>query len=183
MISAEGVHRDEGMEYAIDNGAWTAHTQQRPWDEGKFMRLIASHGERADFVILPDVVAGGLESLRFSESWIPRLEGIGRRRLLAVQDGMAPWDVEPLLGESLGLFVGGSTDWKWRSLPHWGFLARRAGVYMHVGRVNTTRRILECIRVGADSFDGSSASKWRLNQAKLDNARKQLALIDDRRDD
>jgi hypothetical protein len=96
---------------------------------------------------------------------------------------MAPWDVEPYLGPALGVFVGGSTEWKWRSLPHWGFVARRRGAYLHVGRVNSKRHILECARVGADSFDGTSCSRFAVNTPKLDRARRQMALISDERYD
>lgn len=182
IINAAADHRDEGMPYAIDNGAWTAFSKGLPWDEDRFRRVVETHGARADFVVVPDIVTGGLASLKFTERWLPKLEHLALR-LIAVQDGMAPWDVAPFLGRGIGLFVGGSTEWKWASLPHWGFLARRTGSYLHVGRVNTTRRILECIRVGAHSFDGSSPARFGKNLLKLDHARQQLALCGDGKDD
>lgn len=191
MISAWADHRDEGMPYAIDNGAWSAHTHNAPWPEDRFRALVASHGARADFVVVPDIVAGGLESLRLSERWLPELDAI-KLRLIAVQDGMAPWDVEPLLGPGIGLFIGGSTTprevdprggWKWRSLAFWAHLARRRGCYLHVGRVNSIRQIQECIRVGADSFDGTSASRWGKTLRKLDNARHHAAFDFDQQED
>lgn len=191
LVSATGDHRTEGFEtYALDNGAWTAHQQGEDFDTAAFERLVGELGAGAQFVVVPDIVAGGLESLRFSREWLHRLEGVARRRLIAVQDGMAPWDVEPLLGPGVGIFVGGSTDrederggWKWRSLPYWGALARKVRCYLHVGRVNSTRRILECARVGADSFDGTSVTRWAKNITKLDAARRQGALIEDWRED
>ena len=176
MVSAYGDHRAEGFPYALDNGAWSAHQAGQPWQPERFERLIAQLGPGADFVIAPDLVAGGRDSLRLTEAWLPRLEGIGRRRLIAVQDGMEPPDVAPLLGDSVGIFVGGSTAWKLATMASWGELARQRGAWCHVGRVNTTRRVLMCIRAGAHSFDGSSASRFALSLPALDHARRQLAL-------
>jgi hypothetical protein len=176
IVSATGVHRTEGFErYAIDNGAWTAHALGTPWDEGKFRQLVAALGAAADFVVAPDIVAGGLASLRRSEAWLPELDGVGFRRLVPVQDGMQPTDVAPLLGPDVGVFVGGTTDWKLRTLPTWGALARERAAYLHVGRVNSARRIRLCAQAGADSFDGSSGSRFAVTIPGLDSARRQTA--------
>jgi len=178
MISATGVHRTEGFErYAIDNGAWTAFQQRRPWDELAFVRLVERLGKGAEFITAPDIVAGGIQSLRLSESWLPRLDGVGRRRLIPVQDGVQSADVAPLLGPDVGVFVGGTTDWKIRTMEGWACLARMRNAYCHVGRVNTVRRIRMCALAGADSFDGSSASRYAVNIQKLDNGRKQRAWV------
>lgn len=171
MVSATGVHRTEGFRYALDNGAWTAFAQGREWDEAAFRRLIATLGADADFVVAPDVVAGGLESLRLSESWLPRLAGVGARRLVPVQDGMVAADVAPLLGREVGVFVGGSTEWKLLTMGRWADLARARGAYCHVGRVNTAVRIRMCGRFGVDSFDGSSASRFAETLPELEAAR------------
>lgn len=179
LVVAGAVLRNEGFPYALDNGAWSCFQRGVEFDEGAFRKAVALLGDGAEFVVVPDKVAGGLDSLRFSEAWLPDLEGVGERRLIAVQDGMAPWDVESLLGPRVGLFIGGSTEWKWASLPYWAALARRVGCYLHVGRVNTRRRILECARVGADSFDGTSATRFAVNVPKLDASRRQPALLPD----
>lgn len=178
IVSATGVHRTEGFElYAIDNGAWTAYAQKRPWDEAAFERLVGQLGAGAAFIAAPDIVTGGLESLRLSEAWLPRLDGIGRRRLIPVQDGMAGPDVAPLLGPDVGVFVGGSTDFKLRTMAEWAELSRARGAYCHVGRVNTARRIRLCALAGADSFDGTSATRFASTLPMLDNARRQATWI------
>lgn len=173
MLSATGVHRTEGFErYALDNGAWTAYQQGRAWDARKFAALVDVFGPGADFVAVPDIVAGGLDSLRLSESWLPRLSGL---RLVPVQDGMLPGDVTGLLGPSVGIFLGGSTDWKLDTMRAWGGVAREVGCYFHVGRVNSIRRIRLCASCGADSFDGTSATRFAVTLPKLDNARRQTS--------
>ncbi len=188
LVSATGCVRTEGwpeagLPYGLDNGAWTAFQAGTRFDVKAFERAVELVGDSAEFIIVPDIVAGGLDSLEFSLEWIPKLEGIGRRRLLAVQDGMRPEDIGGLLGDSVGIFVGGSTEWKWAHLPIWGRLARKTECYLHVGRVNTTRRFLECIRVGVDSVDGTSVTRFSKNINKLDSASKQEALFPDALED
>jgi hypothetical protein len=177
LVSAKGALRTEGFEtYALDNGAWTAYRTGRPFDEAAFLAAVEALGARAQFVVVPDIVCGGLDSLRFSEGWLPRLGDVGRRRLLAVQNGMEPEDVRPFLSRDVGIFVGGDTAWKERTLPLWGELARESGCYLHVGRVNSARRIRLCQLSGAHSFDGTSVSRFAQSIGRLDSARRQAVL-------
>jgi hypothetical protein len=171
MVSAKGVLRTEGFPYALDNGAWWAHCQGCEFDEVAFLKAVDLLGEGADFTVLPDIVAGGLRSLEFSLRWRDRLQLPGPV-MLAVQDGMQPDDVRPHIGPQCGIFVGGSTEWKVETLPIWCALGRETGALVHVGRVNSIRRIRLCILHGAHSFDGSSASRFAVTAGKLDNARR-----------
>lgn len=176
LISATGVHRDEGFRFAIDNGAWTAHQQRRPFDTDAFLRLLASHGARADWVVVPDIVQGGRASLALSLAWLPIVLDMAPVALLAVQDGMTDDDVGHLLGPRVGLFVGGSTEFKLSTMAAWAALGRSAAAWVHVGRVNTARRIHQCGLAGVQSFDGTSASRFSCTLPKLENARRQLPL-------
>lgn len=168
MVSARGPLRPEGFPYALDNGAWTAF---REFSEGKratpapclrrFVAAVDKLGAAADFIIVPDIVADGARSWAMSRAWLRRLR---RRRdiraaalLIAVQDGMTPDDVRRFIGGRIGIFVGGSTDWKLATMAQWGALAAEVGVICHVGRVNTINRVIRCDRSGATSFDGSFA--------------------------
>jgi hypothetical protein len=119
MISAKGVLRTEGFPYALDNGAWHAHAQGVDFDEEAFLRAWGLLARGADFAVLPDVVAGGLASLAFSARWRARLDPAPCRLMLAVQDGMSPGDISPLVGPACGIFVGGSTEWKVRTMIQW----------------------------------------------------------------
>jgi len=135
--------------------------------------VLQDHGPNADWIVLPDIVGGGLKSLKMSASWLPRLESIGRPMLLPVQDGMVADDVRSMLSEQVGLFLGGSTDWKLETMPMWGELARERGCYFHVARVNSVKRINLCQDSGADSFDGSSPTRFRKTLRGLDLGRRQ----------
>lgn len=110
LVSAKGEHRAEGMRYAIDNGAWTAYQRGEPFDEAAFLAVVDKLGERADWIVLPDIVQGGLASLDFSLQWMERLRGMPSQLLIAVQNGMQLEDVAPYLSPVVGIFIGGSTE-------------------------------------------------------------------------
>ncbi len=173
LISAKGVLRTEGMDYAIDNGAWTAFQTGQPFDETAFSRVVDRLGEQADWIVVPDIVAGGLKSLDYSLTWLNRLRGLPTPLLIAVQDGMTPADVSQFLSPAVGIFIGGSTEWKESSAQMWGELARKRNCYLHVGRVNSQRRIAICAAAGASSFDGTSVSMFAKSMPRLDAAKRQ----------
>lgn len=173
IVSATGVLRSEGFKYALDNGAWTAFQQGKSLDEGLFWNAVNKMGEGADWIVIPDIVGGGLRSLEYSLAWLEQLRGLPTRLLIAVQDGMTPNDVRAYLNPSVGIFIGGSTEWKVATAGQWGTLSRRRNCYLHVGRVNSARRISICAAAGANSFDGSSVSRYSVNLAPLDKASRQ----------
>lgn len=173
LVSAKGCLRTEGMPYAMDNGAWTAYQQDLPFDERAFSKAIDLLGASADWIVIPDIVAGGLRSLDYSLAWIERLRGLSTPLLLAVQDGMAIDDVRSLLSPSVGIFIGGTTSWKEETAQQWGALARRRNCYLHVGRVNSQRRIAICAAAGANSFDGTSVTRFAKSITRLDAATRQ----------
>lgn len=185
LISATGVWRTEGFAYAIDNGAWTAWQLFQAGkrltadpDLGLFKGVVAKLGAGADWIVVPDVVQGGARSWALTRYWLRklrrdrRLKGV--RLLIAVQDGFDPWTVARYLGPRVGLFVGGSTEWKLRTMAEWARLARTRGAYCHIARVNTGRRIHLCNAVQADSCDGTSGTMFAKNIPRLTAANQQL---------
>lgn len=174
MITAADPREPPGdIGYCIDNGAWTAHVRGSPFDETAFLKTYERHGPGADFVVVPDIVAGGKASLEFSVRWLERLGRPLCPLLLAVQDGLGEADIGPLVGDGLGIFIGGSTPWKLATAQTWGRLALLAACWCHMGRVNTVRRIAICAGAGIHSFDGSSVSRFAVTLPKLDNGRRQ----------
>ena len=157
LVSAAADLRSEGFRYAIDNGAWPAHCQGRDMlDLGRYRKAVDKLGDGADWVVLPDIVGAGERSLALSLEWLDWTSSRTRLPLIAVQDGMTPSDIAPLIGGGIGIFLGGSTDWKLQTCLMWGRLADEFGSYLHVGRVNTKNRIQLCASSGAASFDGTS---------------------------
>ena len=162
LVNAYGVHRCEGFPYAIECGAAKEDKERRTvvarpdWDPGRYEAVLQRWGPGADWAAAPDIVAGGLASLRRSEAWLPAIAAL-TMPLIVVQNGMEPGDVWPLVGPRCGIFIGGTTAWKLTTLPTWGQLAAKRGCYLHVGRVNSTKRINLCQEAGAHSFDGRCA--------------------------
>lgn len=109
---------------------------------------------RPDFAVLPDIVAGGLESLGLSLSWLHRLGRTSIKWALAVQDGMTsssiPWDAPFDV-----IFVGGSIDWKLATMSTWARVAHEHGRLCHVGRMGSGRRVRMAKGAGADSIDSA----------------------------
>lgn len=170
-------HNPMGFPYAIDNGAWSAYIQGKEFNAQGFEALIRKAGAGADWAVLPDIVAGGHLSLELSVKWMRRVLNEVPMALLAVQDGMGPDDVRGFLGDRVGIFVGGTTPFKLNTMEAWAALGREVGCWVHVGRVNTAKRIRACSAAGVTSFDGTSASRYAVTVGPLDSARRQLSLL------
>lgn len=166
------------LKHGIDNGAWWAHRNAKPFREAPFESLVERHGASSDFVVIPDIVAGGMDSLNFSLKWIPRLLHL-KKILLPVQDGMDIFSVVDVLHRfsNVGIFLGGSTEWKLKTMFQWGVVAATVKRHYHVGRVNTMRRIRLAAEAGADSFDGTSATMFSCTLPMLEAARQQPSLL------
>lgn len=156
---------------AIDNGAWGCHQRGDEWTPEKWQMLVAQHGAIARWTVAPDIVCGGKDSLARSVSWLPWILERTERALIAVQDGMTVADLRSLVGPRVGIFVGGSTDWKEATIGMWGKLCSESEAWCHVGRVNSIRRIRICAASGVHSIDGTSATRYAITLPKLDNAR------------
>jgi hypothetical protein len=162
--------------YALDNGAWTYYRKGIPFDDAAFMRGLDATGEEAEWIVIPDIVGGGLRSLDMSLGWLDRVTPYGLA-LIAVQDGMTPADVEPHLSEGVGIAIGGTTEWKLGTAQQWGDLAKKVGCYLHMLRVNSAKRIRLCHHIGAASFDGTSATKFITTLPLLDRAARAIYLF------
>ena len=177
LLLTPDISNDWGMRYALDNGAYGCYLRGESFNEEKFRKLLHEMGPGADWVVVPDVVAAKSESLRLTFRWLPECQRYCKRVLLAVQDGMIPEDIIDYLGPQVGIFVGGTTDWKLETLPIWGDLSAFCECYLHVGRVNTMKRIKYCQSVGADSFDGTSATRFAVTVPKLTFASQQRGFV------
>lgn len=181
LVSRAGVWRTEGFDYAIDNGAWSDFQADRPFDEELFGAFADQFGPGADWIVVPDIVAGGRASLELSMRWLPRLEPLRRPLLIAVQDGMQPADLKGVVGPGVGIFLGGSTAWKLTTMQLWGEFANDNDAHYHVARVNTEKRFALAQAAGAHSVDGSSASRFAKTLPRLDRAARQPDLLSPRR--
>jgi len=148
--------------FAHDNGAYRDWRAGRPFNVVRWerdMRWMAYRGIVPDFVVVPDIVAGGLASLDWSAFWrdvVPK----EFPAYLAVQDGMSARDVIPHLPRYAGLFVGGSLPWKLSTGAAWVELARQHGLRCHIGRVGTAARVRWARMAGACQRSPEAAEFW-----------------------
>jgi len=181
LVSRAGSWRREGFDrWAADNGAWADYRAGRGFDEDgfeRFLEWVEAQEVAPAWCVLPDVVAGGAVSLALSARYRNRCQAIAPLVLIAVQDGIEEQDIEPLVSSRVGVFLGGSTAWKLANMRRWGDFCADRGLYYHVARVNTVKRMSIAIAAGADSVDGSSVTRYAVTLPKLDNARRQMDLL------
>ncbi len=144
-----------GLPWAADNGCFNS------LDEVKFRRMLARVAGQPGllWVCCPDVVADAQATLELFATWEPELRSVGVPIAFVGQDGIedlpVPWERFDCF------FIGGSTRWKLSNAA--GDLAAEAkdrGKLVHMGRVNSRKRMEHALRIGCDSVDGSGMSKW-----------------------
>ena len=151
--------------WAFDNGAYGDWIKGHEFDGDAYLRRLEV-AERIGvplFAVVPDKVAGGLESLERSLAWRDQLPS-DWMRYLVVQDGMTEVDVFSVIHLFDGLFLGGSDRFK-GTAPRWAKLAHDNCKPFHYGRAGTLRKIQHAINSGCDSFD-SSFPLWSLARFK-----------------
>lgn len=144
-----------GAVWCADNGCfsptgWVGYDRWFAWLDS----YTDDERERCLFATAPDVVGDAAATLARSAPWLPRIRGIGYPAALVAQDGLTP-DTVPWSTFDV-LFVGGTTDWKVG--PEARALvaeARRRGVPVHMGRVNSLRRLRYAEAIGCDTVDGT----------------------------
>jgi hypothetical protein len=142
-----------GVVWCADNGAFTG---RYPGDEAYLSWLAdrRSHARQCLFAVAPDVLGDAEATLDRSLSMLGRIRRLGYRAALAAQDGLehlsVPWS------EFDVLFLGGSTAWKLGpAARHLAAQARARGKGVHMGRVNSARRLRYARAIGAASVDGT----------------------------
>jgi hypothetical protein len=116
------------------------------------------------FVTCPDVVGeAGLTDLLFEE-WAPKLHARGFPVAYVLQEDGVEYDPHGIpWGAISALFIGCADDGeklgeRVRSLAA---EAKRRGKWVHMGRVNSAKRIRYAREIGCDSIDGTGWMKWR----------------------
>lgn len=170
----------EFLPYALDNGRFGCFKNGTEWNEREWLNLLAwaQRSRQAPlWAVVPDVVGDRDATLRDWDRYYPVVRDHGFIPAIALQDGMMPDDVPY---EAQVVFVGGSTRWKWRTLPMWTEHFQR----VHIGRVNTFDRLVEAERCGVESGDGTGFTRgdqrqWRGLVAFLEGKhRLQMKLLE-----
>lgn len=140
--------------WAADNGCFASK-----WDKGRWWAFLDYHADKRFnqcclFAVAPDVVGNARATAELSGPWLEPIRDLGYSVAYVAQDGQE--DFSPPWSEFDCLFIGGSTGWKLGE--HAKGLALKAGElgkWVHMGRVNSTKRMLLASRWGCDSVDGT----------------------------
>lgn len=153
---------------ALDNGAFGAYRKGYPFIESVFLRTMEKCyelGLTLDFIVCPDMVAGGERSLEFSMRWATGRLSTCPRLSLVVQDGMTEEMLDNyVLSHFALLFVGGTVQWKWDTAQKWVRFAHAHGKKCHIGQVGQARYLKHARHIQADSVDSTSLVRngsWR----------------------
>lgn len=142
--------------WAADNSCFSG------FDEARFVKMLGriAGAPGLMWVAAPDVVCDAQATLALFGAWQPAIAAHGLPAALVAQGGAdklrVPW-------ESLdAIFVGSPTDWKLSDeARRLCVQAKDRGKFVHVGRVNSRKRIRILARWGCvDSIDGSGFSRW-----------------------
>jgi hypothetical protein len=143
--------------YAVDNGCFAKGEQ---FDAAAYLDWLAVIGARRDaelclFATAPDVVGDAAATLARSIDFLPKIRAAGLPAAFVAQDGseadgMIPWSAID------AVFIGGSTEWKLSpAAAEVVSQAKRRGKWVHMGRVNSLRRLKLAAEWGVDSADGT----------------------------
>lgn len=109
--------------------------------------------ERTLFATAADVLGDHAATVQRSKLPLRKIRAIGLKAAFVAQDGWnektTPWD------EFDVLFVGGTTEFKFRAGRHAAIAAKRRGKAVHMGRVNSLRRLRAAFSIGCDTVDGT----------------------------
>lgn len=152
---------EAGIPWAMDNDGFGGV------DDAAFRRMVTDlagiHGCRflnAPDVFHPDGSEAHGDTLAAWHRWLPFLRVAGFPLSFVLQVGATidgvPWD------DLDAVFIGGTTEWKLG--PEARAIvgeAKRRGKWVHMGRVNSMKRIGYAKAIGCDSVDGTGWAKYR----------------------
>jgi hypothetical protein len=147
-----GQRPPEGQAWAADNGRFSS---PQDYTDGKYLAWLAKWpAESCLFATAPDVMGDAAATLALSAPMFGRIRVAGYRVALVAQDGLEQLDVP--WAEFDALFIGGTTGWKLGpAAAAIAGEARRRGKWVHMGRVNSLRRMRYAESIGCDSADGT----------------------------
>lgn len=145
----------QGFRWAADNDAFNAS-----YSDEAFVKMLEKITGLPGclFVVAPDVVGDAGQTHILFHNWYYRLHATGQPIAYVAQDGIErpPWDLFD------ALFIGGSTEFKLSSqVALLVAQAKQRGKWVHMGRVNTRRRVRYAQSIGCDSIDGTNFSMYR----------------------
>lgn len=153
VTPATGNRLEPGRAWCADNAAFSGGY---PGDDAylAWLKVRAHMAADCAFAVAPDVPFDAAATLALSAPMLPKIRALGYPVALCAQDGLEHLDVP--WGDFDVLFIAGSTEWKLsKHARDLTAEAKRRGVWVHMGRVNSWRRLQYAHAIGCDSADGT----------------------------
>lgn len=149
--------RDSYGSWAADNGCFVDVAKPGSFNPTKWITWLADAGPTAcAWATLPDVVGDQAATLARSVPYVDEVRRLGYRPSIVLQDGLTAAQLDWILDHVEDVFIGGSTEWKLGPTAQQAtFAAKAAGAQVHMGRVNSLRRLRYAASIGCDSADGT----------------------------
>lgn len=155
IVPNGGSPADGKVLWAADNAAFSGFNREQ------WVRMLERHKNVPNclFCVAPDVIGKAKETIEMFEIYEPIIRASGLPVAFVAQDGLTveqtPWDKLDCL------FIGGSTEFKLSArVVELAAKAKSLKKWLHVGRVNSMRRLQFSFDIHADSVDGSGYSKF-----------------------
>jgi len=138
--------------FAADNGCFV---QADKYSDAGFLKWLDTlDRENCLFASAPDVVGDAIATRKRAYPMLSKIRALGFKAAYIVQDGetaeMIQWQ------EMDAIFIGGTTEWKLgQSAADIVATAKSKGKWVHMGRVNSFKRIQYAEAIGCDSVDGT----------------------------
>ncbi len=134
--------------WAADNGCFNG------FDEPRWLHYLETRPATAVFATVPDVVGDAAATRALWDEWHELVTLYGHRPAYVIQNGetgdTVPWE------QAACIFIGGDTAYKLSPTAHRiTQRARERRLHVHMGRVNSWRRLRIAWEWGCDSVDGT----------------------------
>jgi hypothetical protein len=145
-----GRNPPKGAIFAADNACFSSPAR---YSDDRYLRFLAPLSKDCLFATAPDVVGDHQATIERSIPMLGRIRAAGFKSAFCAQDGWeektTPWDDFDVL------FVGGTTEFKFKGGRAAVHAAQRHGKRTHMGRVNSLDRLAAAAAIGCDSADGT----------------------------
>lgn len=141
----------EGVIWGYDNGCFSGGLDEKKW----LSKMRRYEGiPNCKFAALPDVLCNSEETDKLWAKWVDIVKGFGYKAAYVTQNG-----AKKIPSDADALFTGGDNDWKLgKEAQCLVEQAKSRGLWCHMGRVNSQRRVIYAYDCGYDSVDGTHLS-------------------------
>lgn len=143
--------------WAADNGCFARPDK---YSDAGYLAWLDARPRNALFACAPDVVGDWAATVERSLPMLSQIQFMGFKAAIVLQDGATvdsvPWP------KCDAVFIGGSTGWKLGdAVPGLVAAARHLRKWVHMGRVNSWKRLRVAAAIGCQSCDGNLAAFGR----------------------